>query len=304
MPSAASRSSTHRRPRDAGSGGFLWRHLIGDYSLARSYWLHLVLFGWCLSLAAAWGLNALSERSSVGAASLAMLILQPLFLLVWVWAVIGATMSALRTLINGPSPVWAFIALFAIAASTVSTAHALTWLLPAMKEHFAVAMGRQPTATFTVTLSADGRVIAFAGGVNEGAARAIDRAIGDAPKVGTLLLDSPGGWMREGQRMAEVVKRYRLNTRVEKSCYSACTLVFMSGENRSAGEQAQIGFHRSRAVGASAKDAQEPASREEAAIYRKAGLHDDFVSRIVATPNDSILVPTRRELLREDVLTR
>ncbi len=45
-----------RYSRKSAQGGILWRHLIGDYSLARSYWLHMVVFGWCLD--ASHGLGA------------------------------------------------------------------------------------------------------------------------------------------------------------------------------------------------------------------------------------------------------
>ena len=47
-----------------------------------------------------------------------------------------------------------------------------------------------------------------------------------------------------------------------------------------------------------------PADREESVLYRSAGLKLEFVKRIVATPNDDIWIPSRYELLREDVLTR
>ena len=102
--------------------------------------------------------------------------------------------------------------------------------------------------------------------------------------------------------MASVVKRYALYTRVERGCFSACTVVLLAGENRSAGPNAQIGFHRGRAVGEADNEGGRPA--DDTAIYRKAGLREAFIARIVATPNSSIFIPTRRELLYEDVLTR
>jgi membrane-bound ClpP family serine protease len=292
------------RTRSAAQSGMLWRHLVGGYSLGRSYWLHMVLLGWCLAFVAAWFLNALAERSTVRSTSIALLVIEPLLLVAWMWSVIGAAVSALRNLFAGPSRFWAAIALLFIALSLVGGSQELRRLGAANKEHWAVALGKQPTESFVIALSADGRIITFTGGVNDGAATAIDRAIGAAPNVGTLVLDSPGGWLKEGIRMAEVVKRYRLNTRVEKQCFSACTLVLLAGENRSAGDGAQIGFHRGRAIGESPRNHQHPAAKEEADLYRKAGLRDAFVARIVSTPNDSILIPSRRELLHEDVLTR
>ena len=56
--------------------------------------------------------------------------------------------------------------------------------------------------------------------------------------------------------------------------------------------------------GGSKEDEAVPAAREEAELYEQAGLKPAFVKRIVATPNDDIFIPTRSELLREDVLTR
>jgi hypothetical protein len=152
-----------------------------------------------------------------------------------------------------------------------------------------------------VSVRGDGRVVAFSGGINDGAAAAIDKAIGDGPKVGTPLLDSAGGWLREGNRMADVVRRDQINTRVERECFSACTLGLLGGANRSAGDKARIGFHRGRAVGESTEDRALPVSRDGFELYRRAGLKADFVRRIVGTPNNSIWIPSRHELLHEDV---
>src|SRR6185295_8025656 len=174
---------------------------------------------------------------------------------------------------------------------------------PFLHEHWETARGLQPTGGYTVTLVDDGRIVEFSGGINEGAAVALDRVIADAPKVTTVRLNSPGGWLREGSRMADVVRRYRLHTRVDAECYSSCTLVFLAGADRTAGEHASVGFHRGRPIGGARRPA-EPASDKEAELYLRAGLDKAFVQRILATPNDSIWVPSHTELLRAEVLTR
>ena len=303
MPASSIHRSS-RRSASAARSGFLWRHLVGEYSLARTYWVHTVLLGWGVAFAGAWLLSAIADRSTARSVSMAVLMLEPLLFLVWLWSMTGTTVAAIRKLFTGPGRLWAILALLAMALSLVASANELRRLGPALKEHLQVALGKQPGDDFVVTLSRDGRIFAFSGGVNDGAVTAIDKAIGDAPKVGTLLLDSPGGWIREGIRMADVVRRYRLNTRVERDCFSSCTIVLLAGENRSAGPAAQIGFHRGRTIGEAASERGRPAPEEEADIYRKAGLREDFVRRIVATPNNSIFMPTRSELLHEDVLTR
>jgi hypothetical protein len=278
--------------------------LVGEYSLARSYWLHTVLLGWGLAALGAWVFREVGDRSSMRSVSIAVLCFEPLVVLVWLWSVFGTTMSAVRRFLDGSQIVWSLLALISLGVGTVATVRELGKMGPYLKEHWAVAQGKQPTESFEVSLRDEGRVVSFSGGINDGAAAEIDKAIGAAPRVGTLLLHSPGGWLREGKRMAEVVKRYQLNTRVEGECFSACTLVLLAGANRSAGERAQIGFHRGRSVGESAEGRSALAEREESDLYRNAGLKPEFVKRIVATPNDDIWIPSRTELLREDVLTR
>ena len=298
------RIEARRLARPEARAGFFWRHLVGDYSLGRSYWLHTVLLGWGLAAFGAWVFRELGDRGTMRSVSIAVLCFEPVVVAVWLWSIFGTAMSALRRLFDGSQVVWSLLALLSLGLGTLATVHSLGKMGYYLREHWAVAQGKQPTERFDVTLRDDGRVVVFSGGINDGAAAAIDKAIGAAPRAGTLLLHSPGGWLREGRRMAEVVERYRLNTRVEGDCFSACTLVLLAGTSRSAGDKAQIGFHRGRAVGETAEDRALPARAEEMEIYRRAGLKPEFVRRIVATPNDAIWIPSRGELLREDVLTR
>jgi len=79
--------------------------------------------------------------------------------------------------------------------------------------------------------------------------------------------------------------------------------VLLAGLDRTAGDKALVGFHRGRGIGQS-RGSRAPASGEEAELYRNAGLDERFVRQILATPNDQIWVPTRRQLLAAQVLTR
>ena len=117
------------------------------------------------------------------------------------------------------------------------------------------------------------------------------------------MLNSPGGWIKEGERMAQVIRRYQIHTHVEEECFSSCTLVFLAGLDRTMGPHAALGFHRGRSIGESGRR-QTSTRKEEADIYLRAGLNRDFVQKILATPHSDIWVPTRRELLQAQVLTR
>ncbi len=281
--------------------GFFIKHLKGDYSLARSYWLHTVLLGWGTAALGLYAIQQVSEHHAARDASTALMVYLAVALLITVWSIAGAWMSAMKHLFGQGRRIWAFAAMLSLAAGTFGTMREYAELRPALREHWAIAQGQQPGEEFDIALTDNGRVVTFKGGVNDGAARALDKVIADAPRVTTVRLESPGGWLREGQRMAAVIARYGLRTHVEKRCSSACTVAFMAGVDRTLGDGAALGFHRARGPG---EDAKGEGADDEGQIYAKAGLPKAFIQRILATPNNDIWVPSRRELLAAGALTR
>lgn len=165
---------------------------MGDYSLARAYWLHNILLGWLLTSAAAYVIYRVGERYAVRYVSMMVLALEAALFLVWLWASVGTWMSAAKHFFGGRSRFWAIAAILSIATGAIGMMHKAVNLRPFLEEHWQVALGAQPAEAFTVTLSADGRVANFRGGINEGAASALERVLADAPKVTTVRLDSPG----------------------------------------------------------------------------------------------------------------
>lgn len=298
------RVAERRRP-GARQPGFIVRHLRGGYSLARSYWVHNMLFGWGLLLAWHWLAEIIAERYAVRYVSMAVMLFEVLLLTFWGWATVGTWMSAVRHFFSGGSRWWAGLTMAALICSAIGLIEEVPRLMPALVEHWELAHGKQPTDGYSLTLQSQGRELVFEGGINEGAAAALARMLTPPTKIEVLTLDSPGGWLREGDKMADVVRRYQLDTHVSRRCASACTLVFLAGRDRMMDQGARLGFHRGRGIGepAAGHDDADPGSRERL-FYRKAGLKESFVERIMATPHDEIWVPTRGELLKAGVLSR
>jgi hypothetical protein len=69
---------------------------------------------------------------------------------------------------------------------------------------------------------------------------ALDRG---APQL--VVIDGPGGVLGEALMIGEEVRRRHLNTLVSpnRSCASACAVVFLSGRTKYLGKGAQIGLH-------------------------------------------------------------
>lgn len=149
----------------------------------------------------------------------------------------------------GGGRLWGVLALLTLGAAMLATIREVVELRPDVEDMWAVAQGEQPTPTFALDLRPDGKVLVYTGGINEGPAEALGRQIAAAPQLTTLEIDSPGGWLREGKRIAEVIRRHQLDTHVARECFSSCTLVLLAGRQRSAERGAEVGFHRGRGIG-------------------------------------------------------
>jgi len=177
-------------------------------------------------------------------------------------------------------------------------------MMPMLKEHAYVAIGGQLGTPTKLELRADGRSILLSGGINDGSAEQLEKALELAPSVTTVVFSSEGGWIREGKMLASVIRKRALNTYVEGYCASACTIAFLSGKERAAAPSAKIGFHASRIVGSMEATPSSDEVAELRDVYRAAGLPDWFVEQIMKTPNDKMWHPSHDVLLSAGVLTR
>lgn len=111
-------------------------------------------------------------------------------------------------------------------------------------------------------LSADGPLATLRGDIEAGDASGLRALLAAHPEIRVLALDSPGGGVRAGMALGDLVRSARLATVVDAdraSCDSACTLVFAAGVSRHylnaerlrAGTSGLygLGYHRARAVG-------------------------------------------------------
>jgi hypothetical protein len=132
---------------------------------------------------------------------------------------------------------------------------------------------------FVIAPSHDLCVIALQGTITTDTSYKFEDAIARSAKLGCgrswLLLESPGGAIDDGIRVAREVRFKRLRTITRAECASACSLIFVAGTERVlVGSRARIGLHQ-------------PASGR-----------DDDKSRRRASGNDSNGVSEIRKFLR------
>lgn len=291
-------------PVYTGPFAFFRRHFHGDYPLARSYWVNtllLTLFAPVLgfSLMTAFG-NDLPARYG----SAAFLLITAVGLGLWCWAVIGTWASANKHVRRGGRAGWATMAKLVIVLGLFKNFGDLTRLAPALVDHARVAAGEQAGPPTTFEVRADGKSILLKGGINDGAAEQLAEALSRAPGVTTVALSSGGGWLREGRRLAEVIRARGLHTYVEAYCASACTIAFLAGKERAAAPTARIGFHASRPVGRMGTRASPEDNRELRSLYRQANVPVAFIDKALDTSHASMWHPSHDEMLSAGILTR
>jgi hypothetical protein len=103
-------------------------------------------------------------------------------------------------------------------------------------------------------------------------------------------------------QLADLVRERKLGTTVPATCESACTLVLLAGNVRSAAAGARVGFHQPDFPGYTEED-RRTAIAANSRQYVEAGIDSEFVSRMMQTPPSSMWYPTHQELIQAGVIT-
>ncbi len=159
---------------------------------------------------------------------------------------------------------------------------------------------------FVAKLENDGRDLRVEGEIDFTAIKPFREFLDSAPGLERIVLNSPGGIVVAAELMAQSVRKRGLKTHVAELCTSACTLIFLSGTQRTMDAEALIGFHQASMRGFGDTGAWRQTKAFDsmlAKFYLKTGLSQAFVDRILATPFDDMMLPTSEELLAEKVLT-
>jgi hypothetical protein len=154
-----------------------------------------------------------------------------------------------------------------------------------------ISLDRVDAAEIKFSAAKDGRVsVTIVGDIMPGDAEAFSQAVkqaNDAGKfVANIRLNSNGGNLLEGVKLADAVRFGKMSTNVGKqaTCASACFLVFAAGATKFASYGAQIGVH-----GASDETGRETVSSEAATvsmakIAKELGVPSAIIGRMVVTP--------------------
>jgi hypothetical protein len=125
------------------------------------------------------------------------------------------------------------------------------------------------------------------------------KRVSDAGKsIAIVRLNSPGGKLDEGAKLAFMIKFGRFATVVPPGavCASACFLAFAAGDPKFAGPGALIGVHKAAGRGGVETKASGAATAAMAGFARELGVPSPIIARMVTTPPTQIAWLEPRDL--------
>lgn len=168
---------------------------------------------------------------------------------------------------------------------------------------FRIAFGTDPMGRAQIQLLPGGREVEIRGPLEAGVAARLDGILQAHPDVRFVHLNSRGGWIVAGERLARVIHSRRLGTYTATGCYSACVLAFVAGSPRVLNPDARLGLHS-----ASGNDGDPLVAKLGNQVYQKELLRYGASPAVVAwstsTPANSLWMPDPQELLSSHLVDR
>jgi hypothetical protein len=163
--------------------------------------------------------------------------------------------------------------------------------------------GAASSATIKSLPGKNGRVIIqISGPIEAGDADALISAVKHAGATGKTLesveLNSTGGRLVEGARLAAAIKLGKMSTTVAQGavCASACFLAFAAGDPKFAGAGALIGVHKASDKDGRETEASGAATRSMAGFAKELGVPSAVIARMSSTPPKKIAWLNSQEL--------
>jgi hypothetical protein len=149
-----------------------------------------------------------------------------------------------------------------------------------------------------------GDVLKLRGDVERGDYVKFRSQFGDQRRIVGLDLDSSGGSLHEGVRIAAMTRQKRLATYVAGECDSACAFIFLLGRKRYVSREAKIGVH---AVGNEYGGEDRGTIRDTiyfARLSAKLGIPSSVIGKMVTTKPGKIAFLDQADLSALKVIVR
>ncbi len=222
------------------------RYLISFFTGERNLFL---TFGFCLLLATLPGRmeaillpDSLDWTRSYGRVLWSLVAMMPIALMVAIGIGIALSRSAWSSFKRPGGVLWGgtfYLLTIGLVPITIND----HWDQDILQNWWGMVRGRHKPADVYADPEL-GRVV-VRGEFKLGSAEALQFVLDRNPKLTLIEIESPGGLVIEGLRMAQMIVDRKMDTVSMEGCYSACTLLLAGGTDRYLGPSVGVGFHRS-----------------------------------------------------------
>jgi hypothetical protein len=293
-------------PRAVRSRNYLVRHWRGELSLPVSYWLNGTVSGVVVGLVIggmAYLINWQGDAEPVVWLS-TLIASWILAALLTIWQAVGVWRAAIRYRQSGKD-FWGGVAqMLTVAGLLVFPYDFATIGVPQLAGIYEIVSGDAHVGPHEFHVLANGQTLEFSGGITFGVTQELERFLNAMAGVRTVRLNSNGGRILEAQRMSDLISSRNLATFVARDCLSACTIVFLGGNERFMLPTARLGFHQPAFRGMTASDRHAAIATERQRLQLRFGLSAAFAARANSAPPGGMWYPDKDELMRERVVTR
>lgn len=210
-----------------------------------------------------------------------------------IWFGVSMTRSMLRTCRRPQNFLWG-ITVYLLAVPILFSSASQSWSLALLAEWGDSIAGRyRPADVYADPFL--GRIV-VKGPLKFGSSIEFEKVLNANRKYTLIEIESPGGYVVEGMRMASLVADRKLDIVSMEYCESACTLILASGAQRYLGPKVAVGFHRSGQRFASVTSAWSATDYQMARLLKSRGVNEDFIRKAFIPSISSIWYPEHAEM--------
>lgn len=279
---------------------FHWflKHWRGEYGMARSLLAHtlipLLLVIWVFGV---WRVHLLDNYVTLMQETASSVFMVTFTAALMIWGLVGTWRSATAHVQRSGKRVlaWSVKALLMVCflPQIPSLVQALGTL--GLMVQTTTSFSRNPG---TVAIDEAAQQLRISGAIDDGTtAEAFALLRRASSPVKTVVLNSPGGLVREGDYLADLIRRQRLSVRVEHECNGVCAIALLAGKQRTAAPGAEICLAGSRS------DVQADLVTPARRAYETARLSSDLLARLAAVSESRALCPPIKQLAEHGVLS-
>ncbi len=284
---------------------YLKNHWRGNHSFGKSFWINLILLFSLFQIVLYFTKYLIANHPGYIQISIYPIMIFCLYLLYWfiyIWSLIGITRATAKSKnffssLISKGTVFCVLPLLTTLLIIQTFSYLSTgWQL------LQIALKNDPITKSGFSFQIRENTLKMSGSISFELPASLKTYLSQNPQIDTVELESSGGYMIPAHQIINLIIKQKLNTHINSSCLSACSIIFLAGKKRTLSESAKLGFHQPHSI--SIPLFFNPAQfRKEYNFMKSRAISPKFIARALGTPGTTLWFPTRKELIVSGYIT-